>query len=562
MNPARFRILLVAAYLAICGVDHAIAADPELQKLKERLEEIDSQNKAIRDSYERQIQQLERRIKALEEDNERLKRIAPTSAVSPAEIETMKKQINELETITGEPSAEALEAMKRARANAEAIKKIEMQLQADATETRDIYREDGGWPFDITKFYDLPMPFEFHGYMRSGFGMNGDGGKMEAFKAPGAAAKYRLGNEADTYGELGLTHNWLRADEPLKAPYVRTTTMLSYSTTENFSYDSLNNQAQGNDIALRQAYVEAGNVFQSSPDIKFWAGQRYYRRHDIYINDFYYLDMSGYGGGIEDVPVGSFGKFALAWLGGSVDNYQTDSGNVAKQNADLRLYDIKVPGGNLTLWFDYAYTKGGEVNNVSNPNGSTLNLESAGGVAVGLIHRTPGQTLLGGYNEFSLQYGEGAAYNFQSTLDSSGPDLRDAWRFRVTDQIMIQPSKHWAMQLIGLYEKTDFGGPNSEDWWASTGVRPIYFFNDRFSLALETGMDWAKSEPLDTEGNLWKISFAPQLSRGGLFFSRPVIRVFVTYAKWTEGFKGQIGGTPYRNDTQGMSYGVQAEAWW
>jgi maltoporin len=118
------------------------------------------------------------------------------------------------------------------------------------------------------------------------------------------------------------------------------------------------------------------------------------------------------------------------------------------------------------------------------------------------------------------------------------------------------------MQLIGLYENTDFGGPNSQDWWASTGVRPIYFFSDRFSLALETGMDWAKSEPLDTEGNLWKISFSPQLSRGGKFFSRPVLRVFVTYAKWTEGFKGQIGGTPYRNDTAGMSYGVQAEAWW
>ena len=168
---------------------------------------------------------------------------------------------------------------------------------------------------------------------------------MEAFKAPGAGAKYRLGNEADTYGEIGLTHNWLRQDDPLLAPYVRTTVMLSYSTGENFSYDSLNNQAQGNDIALRQAYVEAGNVFESLPDIRFWAGQRYYRRHDIHINDFYYLDMSGYGGGVEDVPLGDFGKLALAWIGGSVDNYVTDNGDVAKQNIDLRLYDINVPLG-------------------------------------------------------------------------------------------------------------------------------------------------------------------------------------------------------------------------
>ena len=139
------------------------------------------------------------------------------------------------------------------------------------------------WPFDITKFYDLPKPFEYHGYFRSGFGLNGEGGKMEAFKAPGAGAKYRRGNESDTYGEVALTNNWLRQDDPLKSPYVRSTVMLSFNTAENFSFDSLNNQAQGNDIALRQAFILAGNVFQSLPDIKFWAGQRYYRRHDINI---------------------------------------------------------------------------------------------------------------------------------------------------------------------------------------------------------------------------------------------------------------------------------------
>jgi maltoporin len=35
---------------------------------------------------------------------------------------------------------------KRASANAAAIEAIELKLQASATETRDIYRDDGGWP--------------------------------------------------------------------------------------------------------------------------------------------------------------------------------------------------------------------------------------------------------------------------------------------------------------------------------------------------------------------------------------------------------------------------------
>jgi maltoporin len=308
--------------------------------------------------------------------------------------------------------------------------------------------------------------------------------------------------------------------------------------------------------------VEAGNVFQSAPDIRAWGGQRYYRRHDIHINDFYYLDMSGYGGGVEDVPVGGFGKLAFAWIGGSVDNYVTDDGNVAKQNLDLRLYDVKAPFGKLTLWFNFSNTKGGKVQNVFNPDGTNLKIDSSAGWAVGLIHRTEGEKLWGGYNELSLQYGQGASYNFASTLDSSGPDLDDAWRFRATDHITIQPSEHFSMQLVGLYEDTDFGGPNSRNRWASAGVRPIYHFNDRFSIALETGVDWTKSDALGTEGTLWKITLAPQISRGGRFFSRPVIRPFITWGMWSDDFKGHIGGNAYDRATDGLSYGIQAEAWW
>jgi maltoporin len=169
---------------------------------------------------------------------------------------------------------------------------------------------------------------------------------------------------------------------------------------------------------------------------------------------------------------------------------------------------------------------------------------------------------LGGYNEFSIQYGSGAAYNFASTLDTSGPDLDEAWRFRVTDHFTIQPVPQFAMQAVGLYEETDFGGPNARQKWASLGVRPVYFFSDRFSVALEAGVDWAKSEPLGTDGHLWKITLAPQLSRGGKFFSRPVLRAFVTYAKWSDEFRGLVGGTPYENALDGLSFGVQAEAWW
>jgi len=375
----------IRLYLAVSALTGLIlfpargATDEQLEQLKAQ---INAEIGAIKKDYEGRIEKLEKRINTLEEDNAELRGVAqaPAKPVSEdvatlkqriAELEqarserrdemsgtsqelaSMKQRLAQLEGIATKAQTEMPSVTEREAANAEAIHELERKLQASSTETRDIYHSELGPPFDLTKLYDLPRPFEFHGYLRTGYGMNGEGGKMEAFKAPGAFAKYRLGNEAETYGEMALTNNWLREDDPLSAPYIRTTAMMSYSTGENFSFDSLNNTKQGNDIALRQAFIEGGNVFQSVPDVRIWAGQRYYQRMDIHINDFYYLDMSGYGAGIQDMPLGTFSKLSLAWLGGSVSDYETDThGRLAKQNIDLRLTDIRVPFGKLTHRLD------------------------------------------------------------------------------------------------------------------------------------------------------------------------------------------------------------------
>jgi maltoporin len=93
-------------------------------------------------------------------------------------------------------------------------------------------------------------------------------------------------------------------------------------------------------------------------------------------------------------------------------------------------------------------------------------------------------------------------------------------------------------------------------------VRPILHFNKYLSLAFEGGVDWVKNNDQGTSDCLWKITLAPQVSLGNRFFSRPVIRAFVTYAGWGNEFRGQVGGNDYVNDTHGLTYGVQMEAWW
>ena len=95
------------------------------------------------------------------------------------------------------------------------------------------------------------------------------------------------------------------------------------------------------------------------PDAKFWAGERYYRRQHIDIDDFYPLDMSGYGGGVEDLNVG-IGKLAVAFLNGARPDIVTQNGNLAKSNIDVRLYDLKGPAAVCgAVWFDFATSKGG-----------------------------------------------------------------------------------------------------------------------------------------------------------------------------------------------------------
>lgn len=58
--------------------------------------------------------------------------------------------------------------------------------------------------FGTVQAQDLLSQIDFTGYARSGIGNTAGGGDQACFRANGAGAKYRLGNECETYAELGL----------------------------------------------------------------------------------------------------------------------------------------------------------------------------------------------------------------------------------------------------------------------------------------------------------------------------------------------------------------------
>jgi len=393
--------------------------------------------------------------------------------------------------------------------------------------------------------------FEFHGYFRSGFGLNSRGGQQVAFQAPGAGAKFRLGNEAETYGELIFVNNWLNPAGDSNKTWLKSEAMVEANTTSSASYA---NFSTGNDqVRLREAFVHGGNFVDAQPDAELWAGERYYRRQHIEIDDFYPLDMSGYGAGVEDVNV-KIGKVALSYLSGARPDIETENGNLIKNNIDFRIYDIKAPGGTMGAWFNFATAKGGTT-------AGGLVFPTSNGYGFGFKHQR--LEWHGGFHVLSVQYGTGAASNFSTSIDDPTPFFNSTARFLLTEQVLFQPNDKFAIMPIFIYQRTKDGNPDHGwDQWVSFGARPEVFFTKYLSLAFEGGFDHTHSSTGQYDGWLRKFTIAPQIGAGRQFSSRPVLRAFLTYANWSDGLRGFVGGIPFQDRANGLTYGVQAETWW
>src|SRR5215471_9252087 len=335
----------------------------------QQTDDVQKQIQQLKQQYEQTSRELQERIAALEEQ---LKK-----QTGAKEDQTKKQDRSGLVVALQDAAVAALGGSKENQAQ---------QGQVPAQPTYDQLRDADT---RIGKLEEQAKSFEFHGYFRSGYGLNSRGGQQVAFQAPGAEAKYRLGNEAETYGELIFVNNWLNPEHKSDKMWAKTEVMVEGNTSNSASYANFPGGIGNDQIRLREAFVQVGNVFKSQPGAKFWAGERYYRRYSVHINDFYLLDMSGYGG-VEDLNV-KVGKLAVAFLGGARPDVTTENGNYAKSNIDVRLYDVKAPGGKLSAWFNLANAKGG-----TTPKGEVI--PTSTGYAFGIAHQR--LEWKGGYNWF------------------------------------------------------------------------------------------------------------------------------------------------------------------
>jgi maltoporin len=405
--------------------------------------------------------------------------------------------------------------------------------------------------------------FRFHGYLRSGFGVDGTGKGQQPFIAPLANAKYRLGNEAETYLESTFAYGTTSQDaEPA---YFDTRITLAYvaPTSQSNTFATT--------FSLREAFALARRVWAAQPNATFWAGARYYDRHDLHMNDFWYRDPSGFGGGVEDITLGERARLAVSWIGGNQD--QLDSNGTVprdelfrfnKSTYEARVYGYDVGGTRLSFAFDVTDFDGDEVAT----DGAPIVVEGDVGGSGQAIAEWP---FTGGRYKVALQYGTGAASGFRSVLTpppgrtfvpGEHVDTGDIWQFRFVNDLLLEQRGPWQLQVAAIFQELDNGAAsNNRIRWVSLGARPVYQLGRFFSLATEAGWDYTRQSDLPG-GSLFKLTVAPQITPNLKYFSRPSLRAFATWAHWSDSFRGKVAPAGYADTVHGAAFGVQLESWW
>jgi len=187
---------------------------------------------------------------------------------------------------------------------------------------------------------------------------------------------------------------------------------------------------------------------------------------------------------------------------------------------------------------------------------------------MGLFHEVQ---LRGGRNRLNLFYGTGAAENYKAIMEQPmgltpitgiPVEVSKFKRFRIVNDLQVDMSEKFSMLSVLVYQNLDNSqSPTNVLNWYSAGLRPAYHLNRYFSIVGEFGFDYTTQSEA-SEGFLFKMTIAPQLSPLNKILSRPAIRVYFTYAIWSDEFTGLVAPVSYPDQNHGLSFGIQMESWW
>jgi len=435
------------------------------------------------------------------------------------------------------------------------------------------------------------LAVDYHGYVRTGLGFSEGSGDQQCYQVPGAPEKFRLGNECETYIEASFVQDFVPKTSEQSPTWRGQLTLALLSSGHRDWEPTSPDTTLGADgtvsvssdftMALREAFVSAGAVL--TPESSLWIGKRFYRRKDIHILDFYYLDNSGPGFGLENLKAGP-GSLHLA-----MTHHIPKVSGPAQKNFDLRYSGLPVGASQLELAALYATV--GE--NDSQTSESLF--ESLSGVSFHAFLDTPLSAQL--KNSLSLQFGQGL-YGANGVWGSTLLDHRGGFgsqninkgdaellkqrkgskTMRVIEVLRAENlAENFSFDSVLMYQSVDYNGelvsgttvkiPEKNE--LTVGIRPIWKLSPQWSLVSEIGYQQVKNAIFNAadanheDSQLTKYTLAPTVSPEVGIWVRPALRFFVTYAQWNAASKGRIlRGPSQADETAGISGGVQVEAWW
>lgn len=430
-------------------------------------------------------------------------------------------------------------------------------------------------PFPLKKLTIGSHNIGFNTYARTGFGFSKGDTSQVCFTAPGANYKYRLGNEADHYLETQIFYEYLLDSISKK----------SFEFVYMGAFQKFYGETKPSFVDLiSQLYAKLNNTHKN---VSFWLGKRYYERQQHNITDHFWLNpgLGSIGFGVEGIlgssQYGSLDedlKFALF-------KYEND---LIKEKESLNTYAldarwVRIPlnkNGKLNIWGTYSLR----------PPKKHAKLELRNGYGLGFWHnQTWAKEKI--KNTFTLLYRKGASMKEVNAIKEHyliEGNIIEKYNLNKTYSLFI--ANHAAMEFekVGSLEgvisyKLENNGLNpfnindensqkakgDKIHWFSTGARYIHYLHKHFNLALEVGLDYLNNKTdisgRSIEGWLNKFTFSPQITWDYGYWSRPVIRPFMTYAFWNKSMEGLVGNSPgkspYLESTNGFSCGIQMEIW-
>ncbi|MGR5177413.1 maltoporin LamB [Vibrio parahaemolyticus] len=409
---------------------------------------------------------------------------------------------------------------------------------------------------------------DYFGYFRAGTALSSNGTGDASYEKQKVG---RLGNENDNYSEFGFGKDLQTGEQTW-----RVESMIA-------SGNSGTNGWQDGDFNVAQYNVQATGLFSFDRQATVWAGKRYYQRKDVHITDFYFLNTSGTGGGIENISVGNQ-KLSLALIDHSSSKQKTLDGkqwvhkpgtNPGQPDSweeqdkykedEVKAYVADVRLANIGLWEDATLEIAGAYNFATGTASGDKNVKADDGVlATAILH----QNMANGFNQTVVQYGNSSYGAQMADLGNGGNfDRKDdanngAQGVRLLNWGVISLGDKWEMghQLLAA-RSTDAAisatnRAKTDHDLISAVIRPMYQWTTTVRTIFEAG---AYQENYSNAGNKKgsKFTVAQAFSMGEGFFARPEIRVYGTYLD-DRSDSAQLSDKSKKKE---FLLGVQVEAW-